>query len=146
MAVSTSTASVVLDTGSQVQAALEAITAIVTTALESTDNSLLGNRLYATIAVITAVLRGTIGGTVCVTINDTDSTTTIDINTNFDGANPDYERLVAFLLESYGDDLRWIASFNTDTYQYKVRYIRDVVKRNCQATSWKRHLLFNHVT
>jgi hypothetical protein len=32
---------------------------------------------------------------------------------------------VAFLLERYGDDLRWVASFNTDSYRYAVEYIRD---------------------
>jgi hypothetical protein len=48
------------------------------------------------------------------------------IETN--GQNPDYDALVAFLLERYDRDLRWIASFDTDRYRYDVRYIRDDLK------------------
>jgi hypothetical protein len=38
---------------------------------------------------------------------------------------PDYDTLVAFLQERYDDGLRWVASFNTESYQYDVRYIRE---------------------
>jgi hypothetical protein len=48
------------------------------------------------------------------------------IETN--GRKPNYDALVAFLLERYEDDLRWIASFDTDRYRYDVRYIREDLK------------------
>ncbi len=44
------------------------------------------------------------------------------------GRKPNYDALVAFLLERYEDDLRWIASFDTDRYRYDVRYIREDLK------------------
>jgi hypothetical protein len=37
---------------------------------------------------------------------------------------PDYDRLLAFLKERFGDDLRWVASFNATTYDYTMHYIR----------------------
>jgi len=38
---------------------------------------------------------------------------------------PDYDNLVAVLRDRYDDDLRWIASFNTDSYRYEIQYIRE---------------------
>jgi hypothetical protein len=49
---------------------------------------------------------------------------TNDIDTELDRTNPDYGSLVAFLGDHFEDELRWVASFNTDTYRYRVRYIR----------------------
>lgn len=52
------------------------------------------------------------------------------MNPNIDTTEltPDYDSLVAFLQERYDDDLRWVASFNTDSYRYDVRYIREDLK------------------
>jgi hypothetical protein len=44
------------------------------------------------------------------------------------GSPDDYDALVAFLRERYDDDLRWVASYNADSYRYTVRYIRDDLK------------------
>ena len=35
------------------------------------------------------------------------------------------DRLVAFLEERYGDDLRWVANYNSRTYEYRFHHIRD---------------------
>jgi len=53
---------------------------------------------------------------------------TNDIHTELDRTNPDYDSLVAFLRDRFEDELRWVASFNTETYGYKVRYIRPDLK------------------
>jgi hypothetical protein len=37
---------------------------------------------------------------------------------------PDYDRLVDYLRDRFADDLRWIASFDTDQYDYTVHYVR----------------------
>jgi hypothetical protein len=37
---------------------------------------------------------------------------------------PDYDALVASLRERFGDDLRWVASFDAETYGYDVKYVR----------------------
>ncbi|MEF8876179.1 MAG: hypothetical protein V5A60_05625 [Haloarculaceae archaeon] len=55
-------------------------------------------------------------------------TTDTDIETELDRTAPDYDALVAYLLEGYGEDLRWIASFDTGSYRYDVRYIREDLK------------------
>jgi hypothetical protein len=39
-----------------------------------------------------------------------------------------YEALISFLQEEYGDALRWVASFDSDSMNYDVRYIRDDLK------------------
>jgi hypothetical protein len=44
-------------------------------------------------------------------------------NTNTDPA-PDYDRLVDYLRDRFGDDLRWVASFDAKRYNYRVQYIR----------------------
>lgn len=49
-------------------------------------------------------------------------------NTEFDRTTPDYDALVAFLRDRFDDDLRWVASFNTDSYRYTVQYIRPDLK------------------
>lgn len=49
-------------------------------------------------------------------------------DTEFDRTAPDYDALVAFLTDRYGDQLRWVASFNADNYRYDVRYIRQDLK------------------
>ena len=43
-------------------------------------------------------------------------------------AKPDYDALISFLEERYGDALRWVASFDSDRIEYTVRYIRDDLK------------------
>lgn len=40
-------------------------------------------------------------------------------------AKPDYAALVSYLTEQHGESLRWVASFDSDRFTYKVRYIRD---------------------
>jgi hypothetical protein len=49
-------------------------------------------------------------------------------HTRFEHETPDYDSLVTFLLERYGEYLRWVASFNTDSYRYQVEYIREDLK------------------
>jgi hypothetical protein len=39
-----------------------------------------------------------------------------------------YEALISVLQEEYGDALRWVASFDSDSMNYDVRYIRDDLK------------------
>lgn len=46
------------------------------------------------------------------------------INTSTPNSEPDYDRLVNHLVDRFGDDLRWVASFETTRYDYHVRYIR----------------------
>jgi hypothetical protein len=41
---------------------------------------------------------------------------------------PDYDALVSDLKSRLGDDLRWVASFDSDRVAYKVRYVRDDLK------------------
>lgn len=45
-------------------------------------------------------------------------------DTGFDRTTPDYDALLTFLRDRFDDDLRWVASFETDSYRYTVRYIR----------------------
>lgn len=35
-----------------------------------------------------------------------------------------YDDLVAYLHERFSEDLRWVASFDSERYNYRVRYIR----------------------
>ncbi|WP_435333244.1 hypothetical protein [Haloarchaeobius sp. TZWWS8] len=35
-----------------------------------------------------------------------------------------FDRLVDDLRTQYGDDLRWVANYNSETYEYRVRYVR----------------------
>jgi hypothetical protein len=41
---------------------------------------------------------------------------------------PDYDRLVDYLQDRFGDDLRWVASFDAKRYNYRMRYIRPDLK------------------
>ncbi|MFD1646810.1 hypothetical protein [Haloarchaeobius litoreus] len=36
-----------------------------------------------------------------------------------------FDRLVTFLDERYGDDLRWVANYNSRTYEYRFHHVRD---------------------
>jgi hypothetical protein len=36
-----------------------------------------------------------------------------------------FDALVEYVREEFGDDLRWVASFDSDRFTYQVRYIRD---------------------
>lgn len=38
---------------------------------------------------------------------------------------PDYENLVTHLRGRLDDDLRWVASFDADRYDYDIHYVRD---------------------
>ena len=38
--------------------------------------------------------------------------------------SPDFDSLVTHLTDRFGDDLRWVASFDTTQYSYDVRYVR----------------------
>jgi hypothetical protein len=51
-----------------------------------------------------------------------------DTHTETNGTTPDYDALVTFLTERYDEDLRWVASFNTDSYRYDVHYVREDLK------------------
>jgi hypothetical protein len=52
-------------------------------------------------------------------------TFTPDIQTD---ADPDFDSLVASLREGLGDDLRWVASFDATSYDYRMQYIRPDLK------------------
>ena len=41
---------------------------------------------------------------------------------------PNYDALVSFLQGEYDDALRWVASFDSDSMHYDVRYIREDLK------------------
>ncbi|MEA5386272.1 hypothetical protein VB773_09495 [Haloarculaceae archaeon H-GB2-1] len=43
-------------------------------------------------------------------------------------AKPRYDDLKSFLADRFGDSLRWVASFDSDSYTYNVRWIRDDLK------------------
>lgn len=43
-------------------------------------------------------------------------------------ANPDYDALISFLTDRFDDSLRWVASFDSGRFSYKVRYVRDDLK------------------
>jgi hypothetical protein len=43
-------------------------------------------------------------------------------------ATPDYDSLVTFLRDRYGDQLRWVASFDAETYDYRMCYLRPDLK------------------
>jgi len=43
-------------------------------------------------------------------------------------AKPDYDALVSFLTDRFGESLRWVASFDSRRFSYDVRYIRDDLK------------------
>jgi hypothetical protein len=40
-------------------------------------------------------------------------------------AKPRYDALADHLREQYGDDLRWVATFDSDRFTYRVRAIRE---------------------
>lgn len=36
-----------------------------------------------------------------------------------------FDRLIPFLENRYGDELRWVANYNSRTYEYRFHHIRD---------------------
>jgi hypothetical protein len=72
---------------------------------------------------------------------------------------PALDSLVEWLQERYGDSLRWVASFDSDRFTYKVRYVRedlktdltehqlDVLIHRSMAVYNRRHLedVYNHL-
>jgi hypothetical protein len=42
--------------------------------------------------------------------------------------NPNYDSLVSYLRDRFGEDLRWVASFNAKSYDYTIRYVRPDLK------------------
>lgn len=72
---------------------------------------------------------------------------------------PDYGTLVEWLRETFGDSLRWTASFDSDSLSYDVRYVRgdlktelteqqlDVVIHRSMAVYNRRHLedVYSHL-
>lgn len=42
--------------------------------------------------------------------------------------SPDYDALVAWLRDQFGERLRWTASFDSDSFSYDVRYVREDLK------------------
>jgi hypothetical protein len=45
-----------------------------------------------------------------------------------DNTTPDYDRLISMLQDRFDDDLRWVASFESERYDYTVHYIRPDLK------------------
>lgn len=43
-------------------------------------------------------------------------------------ARPAYEPFLDWLEDQYGDGIRWVASFDSDRFDYRVRYVRDDLK------------------
>ena len=43
-------------------------------------------------------------------------------------SRPDYDALITWLESTYGDDLRWVASFNHRRFSHTVQYIRQDLK------------------
>jgi len=39
--------------------------------------------------------------------------------------SPAYDALVEWLRERFGESLRWVASFDSDRYTYRVRHVRE---------------------
>lgn len=74
-------------------------------------------------------------------------------------SRPDYGSLVEWLRETFGDALRWTASFDSDSFSYNVRYVRqdlktelteqqlDVVIHRSMAVYNRRHLedVYSHL-
>lgn len=72
---------------------------------------------------------------------------------------PALDSFVEWLQERYGDSLRWVASFDSDRFTYKVRYVRedlktdltehqlDVLIHRSMAVYNRRHLedVYNHL-
>jgi len=42
--------------------------------------------------------------------------------------SPAYDALIEWLRDRFGESLRWVASFDSDHYTYRVRYIREELK------------------
>jgi hypothetical protein len=53
-------------------------------------------------------------------------------------SKPDYDALVAWLREEHGDHLRWVASFNHETFGYRVRYIREDLRTELKGLELER--------
>jgi hypothetical protein len=45
-------------------------------------------------------------------------------------AGPAFDAFVKWLQDRFGDSLRWVASFDSDKFSYKVRYVRDDLKND----------------
>ena len=72
---------------------------------------------------------------------------------------PAFDSFVEWLQEQYGESLRWVASFDSDRFAYKVRYIRedlqteltghqlDTLIHRSMAVYNRRHLedVYNHL-
>ncbi|WP_436927313.1 hypothetical protein [Halosimplex amylolyticum] len=43
-------------------------------------------------------------------------------------ARPDYDALLEWLRDRFGDSLRWVASFDSDRFTYDVRHVREDLK------------------
>lgn len=43
-------------------------------------------------------------------------------------AKPAYDALLEWLQDRFGDSLRWMASFDSDTFSYDVRHVREDLK------------------
>jgi hypothetical protein len=44
------------------------------------------------------------------------------------GPTPDYDNLMTMLHDRFDDDLRWMASFDSERYDYTVHYVRPDLK------------------
>lgn len=45
----------------------------------------------------------------------------------------DFRGLVEFLREQYGEDLRWVANYNSKTYDYRFHHTRDDIKNDLKG-------------
>ena len=48
-------------------------------------------------------------------------------------AKYDFDDLVSFLRERYGEDLRWIANYNSESYDYEFQHIRNDLKNDLKG-------------
>lgn len=46
---------------------------------------------------------------------------------------PAYDAFLDWLRDRFGDDLRWMASFNSETFDYEVRYVREDLKTDLSS-------------
>src|SRR6056297_56607 len=48
-------------------------------------------------------------------------------------AKPAYDDLLDWLQDRFDDELRWVASFDSDSFDYQVRYVREDLKTDLSS-------------
>ena len=48
-------------------------------------------------------------------------------------AKSTFNKLVEYLRNQYGEDLRWVADYNSETYHYRVHHIREDLKNDLKG-------------